>query len=45
MKLQQFLSNQIFSKCESISFNWLIYTDNDLIFYDNRTNFEKIHYS
>ena len=35
--LQQFLSNQIFSNCESISFNLLIYTDNDLIFYDNRT--------
>ena len=41
MKLQQFLSNQIFSKCESISFNWLIYTDNDLIFYDNRKVLER----
>ena len=41
LSLQQFLSNQIFSKCESISFNWLIYTDNDLIFYDNRTLLER----
>jgi len=37
LKLKQFLSNKIFLKCESISFNWLIYTDNDLMFYDNRT--------
>ena len=36
LNLQRFLSNQIYSKCESISFNWLIYTDNELIFYDNR---------
>ena len=41
MKLQQFLSNQIFSSCESILFNWLIYTDNDLIFYDNRKVLER----
>ena len=39
--MKQFLSNQIFSKCESISFNWLIYTDNELIFYDNRTLLER----
>ena len=37
LSLKQFLSNQIFSYCESILFNWLIYTDNELIFYDNRT--------
>ena len=41
LNLKQFLSNQIFSNCESILFNWLIYTDNDLIFYDNRTLVER----
>ena len=41
LNLKQFLSNPIFSKCESILFNWLIYTDNELIFYDNRTLVER----
>ena len=41
LSLNQFLSNKIFSNCESILFNWLIYTDNDLIFYDNRTLLER----
>ena len=41
LKLQQFLSSSIFSKCESILFNWLIYNDNDLIQYDNRTLLER----
>ena len=34
--LKDFLSNDIFNKCESILFNWLIYTDNNLLYYDNR---------
>ena len=41
LNLKQFLQNQIFSKCESILFNWLIYTDNELIYYDNRTLLER----
>ena len=41
LNLKQFLSNQNFSNCESVLFNWLIYTDNDLIFYDNRTLLER----
>ena len=41
LNLKQFLPNQIFSKCESILFNWLIYTDNELIYYDNRTLVER----
>ena len=39
--LKDFLSNKIFDKCESIAFNWLIYNDNDLVYYDNRTLFER----
>ena len=41
LTLKQFLSNQKFSKCESILFNWLYYTDNELIFYDNRPLLER----
>ena len=39
--LKQFLNNRIFKKCEAILFNWLIYSDNDLIYYDNRTLLER----
>ena len=39
--LKEFLTNETFDKCEAILFNWLIYTDNDLIYYDNRTLLER----
>ena len=39
--VQEFLSNEIYSKCESISINWLFYTDNDLIYYDKRPLLER----
>ena len=32
--LKEFLPNEIFDECESIIFNWLIYSDNDLLHYD-----------
>ena len=35
--LKEFLTNSTFDKCEAILFNWVIYSDNDLIYYDNRT--------
>ena len=35
--IKDFLSEPKFIKCKSIYLNWLIHTDNDLIFYDNRT--------
>lgn len=35
--INSFLSNKRFEKCELIFFNWIIYNDNDLIKYDNRT--------
>ena len=41
LTLQDFLTNNTFDKCEAILFNWLIYTDNDLIYYDNRTLLER----
>ena len=39
--LKEFLSNPIFNKCEAIQFNWLIFGDNDLVYYDNRTSIER----
>ena len=39
--LQDFLTNKTFDKCETILFNWLMYTDNDLIYYDNRPMIER----
>ena len=36
LTLKQFLSNEIFDKCEAIEFNWVMYTDNNLVLYDNR---------
>ena len=39
--LKDFLSNKIFNKCEAILFNWLTYTDNNLVYYDNRPIIER----
>ena len=36
LNLNNFLTNEIFDKCEAILFNWVVYSDNDLIYYDNR---------
>ena len=41
IKLKEYLSNQIFDKCEAIEFNWLIYGDNGLVYYDNRPLIER----
>lgn len=39
--INEFLSNKKFNKCSAISFNWLMYGDNDLVYYDNRTSIER----
>ena len=39
--LKEYLSNKIFDKCDFIQFNWALSTDNNLIYYDNRTLFER----
>ena len=41
ISVKQYLSNQIFKKCESISINWLVYSDNNLLHYDNRSVLER----
>ena len=39
--LKDYLSNNIFDKCEAIVFNWLMYDDNNFLYYDNRTSLER----
>lgn len=41
ISVQQYLSNPIFQKCESITINWLIYSDNNILNYDNRSVLER----
>ena len=39
--IKGYLSNSIFEKCEAICINWLIYPDNNLLYYDNRSVLER----
>ena len=39
--LKHYLSKQIFKKCDFIKFNWIVPTDNNLLYYDNRSLFER----
>ena len=39
--IKDYLTNKIFNNCESILFNLLMHTDNDLVYYDNRTLMER----
>lgn len=41
LKLKEYLSNPMFDNCEAIVFNWLMYGDNDLVYYDNRSSIER----
>lgn len=34
--IKQFLSDKKYDKCDVVKINWLIYGDNDLVFYDDR---------
>ena len=38
---KEHLSNPIFKNCDAIAFNWLMYTDNNLVYYDNRKLVER----
>ena len=35
--IKEFLFSKKFEKCDNIKINWVIYSDNGLIYYDNRT--------
>jgi hypothetical protein len=36
MKINTFLNNKRYEKCEDIKINWLIYSDNNLVYYENK---------
>ena len=35
--INDFLNQKIFDKCQRIQLNWFLHTDNNLLYYDNRT--------
>ena len=35
--IKDFLNNDKFNKCQRIQLNWIFHTDNNLLYYDNRT--------
>lgn len=35
--IKSFLSDKRFKKCQRVRLNWVMYTDNNLLYYDNRT--------
>ena len=39
--IQEYLNHKRFKKCDAILVNWLLYNDNELLHYDNRTLFER----
>ena len=36
IKIQNFLDNERYNNCQNIKFNWLIYSDNDKLNYENK---------
>ena len=40
-RIKEYLSNKIFEKCKAIIVNWLMYDDNNLVYYDIRTTLER----
>ena len=39
--MKNYLTKPIFNKCSFISFHWVLPSDNNLLYYDNRTLFER----
>ena len=42
--IKEYFYNERFNKCQSLFFNWVIYNDNDLIKYDNRSLIERFNH-
>ena len=36
IKIQEFLDNKRFNNCQNIKFNWVIYSDNNKLYYENK---------
>ena len=41
INLKEYLTSPIFNNCDSIAINWLMYTDNNLLYYDKRPLVER----
>ena len=41
ISLKEYLTSSIFNDCDSIAINWLMYTDNNLVYYDKRPLVER----
>ena len=41
INIKQFLNNPHFKKCQTINLNWVLHTDNNQIYYDNRSLHER----
>ena len=41
ISLKNYLKKSIFKACDFIKFNWVLPTDNNLVYYDNRSLFER----
>ena len=39
--IKEFLAKKIFDKCQRIQLNWYVHTDNNLLYYDNRSLSER----
>ena len=39
--IKYFLNKKRFKKCQAIQLNWIFHTDNNLLYYDNRSLFER----
>ena len=39
--LKNYLSNEVFEKCDFVKIHWVVPTDNDILHYDNRTLLER----
>ena len=39
--VKEYLSKDNLKKCDKIHFNWIFHTDNNLLYYDNRTIFQR----
>ena len=45
MTIKSYLHMPVFDKCDTVKIHWLPYDDNNLVYYDNRTLFERLNHS
>ena len=43
LNLQTFFGDEKFKECQVIKINWLMYSDNDLLYYENKPLFERFN--